>query len=348
MADLRVGLVGFGLAGRVFHAPLVAATDGLRLAAVVTSRREEVAAAHPGAEVLGDVDGIWALSDVVVVAAPNRVHASIAREAVSRGVPVVVDKPLAVDAADAAALAREAESRGTPLTVFHNRRWDADFLTLRRLAGEGALGTVTRFESRFERFRPEVNAVRWRERSERAEGGGVLLDLGPHLVDQALVLFGPVERVYAEVGCSRPGAAVDDDAFLALEHENGVHSHLWASLAAPLNGPRFRVSGLRAGFAVDGLDAQETQLGAGMSPAAEDFGRDERSGMLVDEEGATAVPLDRGDYRAFYATLGRWIRGGGEPPVPAADAVAGLRILDAARLSAAERRMVDVAGAAPG
>ena len=343
--DCRVGLIGFGLAGRAFHGPLVQATEGLRLAAVVTSRRDEVIARYPDAEIVDAVDDLWRMCDVAVVATPNRAHVPIAREAIRHGVPVVVDKPLATSAAAAEELVRDAERHGVPLTVFHNRRFDGDFLTVRRLLRDDALGEVVRFESRFERFRPGVNSSAWREHGDTAEGGGVLLDLGPHLVDQALQLFGPAQCVYAEVDRRRPGAEVDDDAFIALEHGGGVRSHLWMGAVAPLHGPRFAVSGLRAGFASDGLDPQEGQLRDGLTPADGGYGGGAPPGRLVDADGERAVPLERGDYPAFYREVAAWARGRRPPPVEPADAVAGLRILDAARRSALDRRVVDMRGA---
>ena len=328
---MRVGLVGFGIAGRAFHAPLIEATSGLSLAAVVTSRRDELAAAYPHAEALATVDDLWGRCDLVVVAAPNRLHVPIAREAVRRGVPVVVDKPIATSAAAAEELVRDAERHRVPLTVFHNRRLDGDFLTVQKLVSEGALGEVIRFESRFERFRPAVDAASWRERGGHAEGGGVLLDLGPHLVDQALVLFGPVERVYGELDSRRAGAEVDDDAFVALTHASGVHSHLFMSAVAPLHGPRFAVSGLEAGLAIDGLDVQEGQLRAGMTPGDPAYGAADGDGRLADAEGSRPVRLERGDYPAFYEGVVDWLAGHRPPPVDPADAVAGLRVLDTAR-----------------
>ncbi len=340
--ELRVGLIGYGLAGRAFHAPLIATTGGLRLAAVVTSRRAEVAERHPEARVLAGVAELWEQCDVAVVAAPNRVHVELAEEAMRRGVAVVVDKPLAVEAAQADALVSLARDRRAALTVFHNRRWDDDFLTLRRLVAEQALGPLTRMESRFERFRPQVAPSAWRERGDVAEGGGTLLDLGSHLVDQALVLLGPVVRVYAELARRRPGVRAEDDAFLALEHAGGVRSHLSMGAVAPLHGPRFRVSGMRAGFATDGLDVQEDQLRAGTTPSEPGFGLGERAGRLVEEHGEQAVPLERGDYPAFYAGVVHWLRDGAPPPVPPEDAVAGLRVLDAARVSTAEARVVEL------
>ncbi|MEA2298397.1 MAG: scyllo-inositol 2-dehydrogenase, partial [Solirubrobacteraceae bacterium] len=269
-AAFRVGIVGYGLAGRVFHAPLVDAVDGLELTTILTSdtrRQDQARSAHPGARVVSSVEELWGEVDVVVVAAPNRAHVPLALAAIERGLAVVVDKPLAPSVPEAERLL-EAGGR---VTVFQNRRYDGDFLTVARLVDEGRLGRVTRFESRFERFRPEVSPDAWREDPEA--GGGLLLDLGTHLVDQACRLFGPPVRVYAELDGRRPGAQVEDDVFVALEHGGGERSHLWMSSVAPLSGPRLRVSGLDAGLETFGLDPQEAQLTDGLRPGDPDYGR---------------------------------------------------------------------------
>jgi len=275
---VRVGLVGYGLAGAVFHAPLVAATPGLELAAVVTrdpARRAKAAADFPGARLLDAPDALFAPGadvDLVVVASPNATHAPLARAAIAAGRHVVVDKPVARTAAEVTALAAAARAAGVVLAPFHNRRWDGDFRTVRRLVADGALGTVLRFESRFDRWRPAPRAG-WKEAGGPAEGTGVLYDLGPHLVDQAVTLFGPVESVYAELDRRRPGdAAVDDDAFVALRHASGVRAHLWASAAAAQPGPRFRVMGARAAYVKWGLDPQEAALAAGARPGDAGWG----------------------------------------------------------------------------
>src|SRR3954469_15978138 len=216
---LRVGLLGYGLAGRVFHAPLIAACPDLVLAAVVTrdpERRAALRAVHPGAEALDAPEQLWeraASLDLVVVATPNRSHAALARAALHAGLAVVVDKPLATSAAEARALIDEARARGRRLTVFQNRRWDGDYLTVRKLIADGALGAVHRFESRFERWNP-VPRPGWRESGDPADAGGLLFDLGAHLIDQALQLFGPARTVYAELDRRRPGVVADDDAFV--------------------------------------------------------------------------------------------------------------------------------------
>jgi predicted dehydrogenase len=344
---LRVALIGYGLAGAHFHAPLIDAVPDLRLAAIVTRNADRAAAArhdHPQAAIWDTADEVWAQADdvdLVVVATPNRTHIPFTRAAIAAGLAVVVDKPFTATAETARALVHEAREGGVVLTVFHNRRWDGDFLTVRRLTREGALGEVARFESRFERWRPDVGSG-WRERLDPDEGGGLLLDLGSHLVDQALVLFGPVRDVYAELDARRAGAAVDDDCFLALTHRTGVRSHLWMSAAAAQLGPRMRVLGSRAAYVKWGLDVQEDALRSGVPAAGPGWGIEpgERWGRLGTDADATAVPTEAGAYPSFYQGVADAIRHGAPPPVDPLDAAAGLEILDAARRSHEERRVV--------
>ncbi len=343
MPPLRVGLVGYGLAGRVFHAPLVRACADLELTAIVTRNPERAAQAAkdvPGATVTPDVDTLLAdhSPDVVVVASPNASHGQIARRALDAGAAVVVDKPLAVTAAEAQELVDYADGR--PLTVFQNRRLDSDFRTIQRLRAEGELGEIRRFESRFERWRPELSRGKWREELPGSEGGGTLLDLGSHLADQALVLNGPVERVYAEVRAVRGGG--DDDVFLALSHRSGAVSHLWASAVAAAPGPRFRVLGSAGGFVVRDLDGQEDQLRAGLPADDPSFGVEppQRWGHLV--RGVESVPVEpsRGGWASFYPQVAAWAGGEGPPPVDPLDAVATLTVLDAARHGATTGEVV--------
>ncbi|MEE1827505.1 Gfo/Idh/MocA family oxidoreductase [Streptomyces sp. BE20] len=340
----RVGLIGYGLAGSAFHAPLIATTPGLRLDAVVTAnpdRRAQLHREHPDAravdtpeQLLADPDAL----DLVVIASPNRSHVPLARAALEAGLATVVDKPLAATAAEALELCKLAESHGTLLTVFQNRRWDGDFLTAARLVREGALGRVHRFESRFERFRPKPKPG-WRELADPAEVGGTLYDLGSHLVDQALALFGPVETVYAEIDVRRDGAVVDDDAFLALTHADGTRSHLWTSAVTPLVGPRLRVLGDTAGYVKSGMDPQEADLRAGRRPdGTAPWGADDPAyyGTLGTDETAAPLPTDPGDYPAFYAGVAAALADPGTPPpVDPRDAVATLAVLEAAHASAA-------------
>jgi predicted dehydrogenase len=342
-AAVRVGLIGYGLAGAVFHAPLIASTPGLQLVSVVTGnpdRQVQARREHPGVGVLGHVSELWQAAgehDLVVVATTNATHLPLGLAAVQAGLAVVVDKPLALTAAEGRSLVTAARERGVLLTVFHNRRWDGDLRTLRRLLAANALGPVHRFESRFERWRPAPRPGAWRELERPEAGGGLLLDLGSHLVDQALLLFGQPRSVYAEVDRRRAGVEGDDDVFIALQHPGGVRSHLWASALAAQVGPRLRVLGERGAYVKRGLDVQEEALRAGRRPTEPGWGREppERWGRLGVDGQLREVETEPGAYQLFYAGLAEALRSGGPPPVDPDDAVAGLRILDAARQSAA-------------
>jgi scyllo-inositol 2-dehydrogenase (NADP+) len=348
-AALRVALAGYGVAGASFHAPLIAATDGLALQAVVTrdpERRAQLAARHPGAVAADALTDVVADVDLVVVASPNRFHVDLARTALEAGKHVVVDKPLAVTAAQARALATQAETAGVVLTAFHNRRWDDDFLTLARVIGEGRLGRVLRLESRFDRWRPQIKEGAWREDGDPADGGGLLLDLGSHLADQAVQLLGPVSAVYAELDVRRPGAAVEDDVFLALAHESGARSQLWAGVHAADAPPRLRVLGDAAAFVSFGLDPQEAALRGGASPRDPGFGLREPGLEAVLHHGSGGpgerLAMEPGRWTAFYAGVVAAIRSGGSvaPPVTAREAAGVLELLEAARESAVRGTVV--------
>ncbi|WP_274915538.1 Gfo/Idh/MocA family protein [Streptomyces sp. WZ-12] len=349
-APVRVGLIGYGLAGSVFHAPLIAATDGLLLDTVSTrspERQAQARAEHPQVRTVATAEEVLTRAadgalDLIVLASPNKTHVPLATAALEAGTPVVVDKPLAATAAEAERLAALADRRGLLLSVFQNRRWDNDFRTVRQLLADGTLGDVQRFESRFERWRPQPKGG-WRESGDPTELGGLLYDLGSHLVDQALTLFGPALSVYAETDIRRPGAEADDDTFLALTHAGGVRSHLWVSATTAQLGPRFRVLGSRAGYVKYGLDPQEAALRAGLRPGTEGdaWGVEPESswGHLGAGEspltgGGAPVPTLPGDYPAYYAGVARALRSGGEPPVSAREVAASLRVLEAARRSA--------------
>jgi scyllo-inositol 2-dehydrogenase (NADP+) len=333
----RVGLIGYGLGGAAFHAPLITATAGLRIAAIVTRAAERSARAraeHPQAAVLASAAELWRRAgelDLIVVAAPNRAHVPLALAALQAGLPVVVDKPLAPTAAEARALVAEAERRGLMLTVFQNRRWDGDFLTVQRLLASGELGRVLRFESRFERWRPEPKGG-WRELGGREEAGGILYDLGSHLVDQALLLFGPARHVYAEIGRQRAGVQADDDSFVAITHTAGVRSHLWLNALAARPGPRFRVLGDRAAYTKYGMDVQEAALRAGDGPGGADWGVEPEAawGELGAGEQTRRVPTEPGAYARFYEGVVASLTRGAPPPVDPRDAVAALQVIEAA------------------
>ena len=351
MAQLRGAVIGYGLAGSVFHAPLIASTPGLTVSTVVTGnpqRQAEARQAHPDSRVVSDPAEVFeraAEHDFVVVAAPNDFHVELSRRALDAGLPVVVDKPLAPTATEARSLVEQAEELGVLITAYMNRRWDSDQLTVRRLLDEGKLGEVLRYESRLERWQPALSGRKpWAEVSPPEAGGGVLLDLGSHLVDQAIVLFGPVVRVYAELESHRGGAA-DDDAFVALEHRSGARSHLWASLLAASPGPRLRLLGDGAAYVVTEVDGQEDALRSGARPSGDEaWGVEppERWGRLITDGRSEAIPSERGDWPLFYTGLERALRHGSPPPVDPWDAVTGLEMLDAARRSAARATVVAV------
>jgi predicted dehydrogenase len=345
-----VGLIGYGLGGAAFHAPLIAAVPGLELASVVTSNEERAAqarAVHPDAEILPSADDLFGVSerhDLVVVTTPNRHHVPLALAAIEAGLHVVVDKPLAASADDGRRVAAAAAAAGVVASVFHNRRWDGDFLTLRRLLDEGALGEPLRLESRFERWHPEVETAKWREGGGPEDAGGVLFDLGPHLIDQALTLLGPARSVYAEVREVRAGTQVDDDVFLALEHESGARSHLWASMVAVHVAPRLRALGTRAAYVKHGVDVQEDLLVAGADPRDPGFGEEPREawGSLVAHDASEPVPTEPGRYVEYYERMEAAIRdpASAPPPVPLEAGIETLRLIEAARASSAERTVI--------
>jgi predicted dehydrogenase len=244
----------------------------------------------------------------------------------------VVDKPFTVTSAQGQALLDRARELGLTLATYQNRRWDGEFLTLKKLLEQGALGQVYRFESRLERWSPDTLKP-WKARATAETGGGLLYDLGTHLIDQALQLFGPVAEVYGELDARRPQERADDDVFLALKHRNGVRSHLWMNLSAAQLGPRYRVLGSEAAYTKTVGDGQEAQLLAGVLPGDPAYGVDpEQHWGLLGRDGALRpVPTERGNFPAFYELLADAIRNGSPVPVDPADSVEALKIIEAVR-----------------
>jgi predicted dehydrogenase len=350
MQEIRVAVIGYGLAGSVFHAPFVSATPGMRLAAIVTGNAERQAkarAAYPGVRIVESPERLWEEAgdyDLAVVGAPNGTHVSLALAALGAGLHVVVDKPFAPTSAEGRGVIDEARRRGKLVIPFHNRRWDGDLRTVRRLLDEGALGDVWRFESKFERWRGEPKP-RWCVPEARALGEGMLHDIATHLVDQALVLFGPVRSVYAELDARLPGVTTEDDALLCLTHASGVRSRLWPSAVSGQSGPRFAVYGSEGTYLKYGLDPQEDAMKAGEGPPTRPgWGEEpeERWGTLGVGGERRVVRTEPGDYKHFYAGVARAVRDGAPPPVAPEDAVAGLEIIEAAYRSAAERCAVSL------
>ena len=323
--DIGVGLIGYGLGGRAFHAPFIRTTAGLSLQAVVSRDPAKVHADLPDTLVVPSVDALLAEPGIglVVVSSPDALHAEHALAALRAGKHVLIDKPFATTLTDARNVASEAEARGLLLTIFHNRRWDADFLTLRRLLREGTLGDIVQFESHFDRWRP-APAATWKESRE----GGSWQDLGPHLVDQALQLFGRPTGVIADIATLREGGPAPDYFHAVLRYPR-LRVLLHSSKLVAEHGLRFAVHGTLGSWVKYGIDPQEAATVAGMLPTG-DWGHDPVAGVFTDANGvATPIANERGDYRIFWSALATALRGEGPNPVPPSEAIAVMEVLDA-------------------
>lgn len=347
-ALLRTAIIGFGISGRVFHAPLIQADGSYALKAIVTSDPGRVAAAgktYPHATIIASPEDLFASIDegslqldLVVIGTPPVNHKKLALAALERGLHVVVDKPFVPTSKDGEELIAAAAAANRCLTVFQNRRWDGDYLTVQQLIREGGLGEVRTFESRFEWWMPE-GFGNWRDDALLAEGGGILHDLGAHLIDQAIQLFGPVAEVYAETfspADSRRSDA-DQEAFLSLLHESGTRSRLWMNGQAAQPGPRFHIMGSGAAYTKWGLDGQEKALAEGQLPADALFGVEppETWGSIGVTGACVPLPTVNGDYPQFYKQLAQALQAGRPAPVDPRDAVEVLKVIERARQQAA-------------
>ncbi|WP_040242613.1 oxidoreductase [Chromohalobacter japonicus] len=337
---INVGLVGYGFASKTFHAPLLMADGGMTLQAISSSDAAKVMADWPQVEVEASAAALFARDDIdlVVIPTPNATHYDLASAALAAGKHVVIDKPFTVTFDEAASLAEQASRAGKLLSVFHNRRWDADFLTVRDLLESGDLGRIAHFESHFDRYRPEVK-TRWRESA--APGGGIWYDLGPHLIDQALVLFGMPEEILLDQACQRDGAQVDDYFHAVLRYgQQRIILHAGSLMAAPA--PRFSVHGTHGSYVKHGLDPQEDMLKCGERRPTPEWGEDHQHGLHtvpnVNDAGARPelreVPTRAGNYPAYYAGIHEAIRGQGNNPVSAEESLAVMQVLEAGRRSA--------------
>jgi scyllo-inositol 2-dehydrogenase (NADP+) len=334
---VKVGLVGYGLGGSVFHAPLIAAVDRLDLTAISTRKPISV----PGARIVPDSASLIADPelDLIVVASPHNSHFPLAKAALEAGKHVVVDKPFALASAEADILIQLAAERGLSVTPFHNRRWDGDFLTVQRFIAGGKLGDIVRFEAHWDRFRPGPREG-WKEVPE--QGAGLLNDLGPHLVDQALLLFGWPEAVQADIAVQRKLGAVDDYFELTLHY--GIRRVILGStLIGVAERPRFAVHGTGGSLVKYGLDPQEERLKAGISPRLPGFGDDEadRLARFTDADAQVSpVPTEPGCYDEFYKGVAECILAGAAPPVDPRDARDGLHIIELSRQSARDGKTI--------
>lgn len=333
-SPVRVGLIGYGFVGKTFHAPLIDATEGMQLTAVGSRRAEDVLADLPDVEVIADPLDLIASDDVdvVVLASPNDTHVPLALAALEAGKHVVVDKPFTPTLAEARDVLAAAERAGRIATVFQNRRWDSDFLLVAQALKDKTVGEVRHLESHIDRFRPTVRD-RWRERSGPASG--LWFDLGPHLVDQALQLFGPPERVLASFALQRDGAQAVDWAHVILEYPQ-VRVVLHAGSLVAGGAVRFAVHGTGGSLLKRGADIQEDQLRAGLTPASPEWGVDPDDGLLFagETDSPATVAAPRGHQQEFYARLRDAVRDSGPVPVAPHEAIAVMAVLDAAERSA--------------
>ena len=322
---LKAAVIGYGFGGRMFHAPPITRTPGLELAAIVSRRADEIARDHPGARAVASPEAVFADSSIALVAitTPNAAHYPLAAQALAAGKHVVVDKPFALTGAEARDLAKRAEAAGRLLSVFHNFRWYSDYLTVKRLVAEGTLGDISYFESHFDRYEPKVPDA-WREKP--APASGTWWDLGPHLVDQALQLFGRPESLFADLAVQRPGGTATD-YFHVLMRYGKRRVVLTGSSLAPQHELRFVIHGAKASFVKYGIDMRR--------------GPDPRPGEIVFPGGRTiATPAETADDTAYYAAVRDAILGDAANPVPPHEAIAVMDILELAEKSSAEHREI--------
>lgn len=340
MTPVRTGLIGYGNAGATFHAPLITVEPGLALTRIASGRRDDIAQAFPAAAIDATPQALIENADVdlVVIATPNETHFPLALAALQAGKHVVVDKPFAVTSAEAEALVDEAQARGLKLSVFHNRRWDGDFLTVADLIQRDVLGSINYFESHFDRFRPAIKHG-WREQAK--PGSGVFVDLGAHLIDQALQLFGLPDAVTADMAIQREHAEVDDYFHVLLRYGTR-RVVLHASTLASAPGPRFTVHGSLGSVVVHGIDGQEAALKSGIKPGDHAWGSNtpSSSATLTRAGVAEAIDVEAGAYPSFYRGMVNAITHGGEPPVDPRQAREVIRLIEIAKRSASEGHTV--------
>ncbi len=355
MAEIGVAVIGFGLAGQVFHAPFVSAVPGLKLEAIVQRKGDEAARAYPSARIMRSVDE--ALKDsavqLIVVGTPNETHFELAKKALLAGKHVVIDKPFAATSAEAGELKELAEKQGLVVAPFHNRRWDGDFLTVRKLLEEGVVGRLVTYESHFDRFRPMPRENTWKEGANAANG--LLMDLGPHLVDQALALFGAPVGITASVRKDRDRTDIEDAFDISLEYPR-LRAHCRSSMLACDAAPRFLLHGTKGSFKKYGLDPQESALVGGAAKVPR-MGEGEWLAEPESQWGTltvapvpaepgnlerTKVKTELGDYRGYYANVRDAINGVAKLAVTPEDGYRTVRLLEMARESSAAGKTLKV------
>jgi scyllo-inositol 2-dehydrogenase (NADP+) len=338
---INVGLIGFGLAGRSFHAPVIDAVPGLRLAAILQRTGTEASVAYPNARIVRSLEELLAISDIrlIVIATPNDTHVPLARACLAAGRDVVVDKPFATTYDEAAALVEFAKKSNRLLTVYQNRRYDGDFAALRQLVAAGSLGRIVRFESNYDRFRPNLKPNAWRE--QQVPGAGILFDIAPHLIDHAMVLFGRPQAIAADVRIEREGGLGDDAFDITFHYPDNMRAVLSSNILAASQRPRFLLFGTKGAFLKQTFDPQEMNLRAGRIPkeGAWSAEPEENWGLLTLSDGTTTtqrrIPSATSDYRDYYANIRDVLLGHAQPAVTLPHALEVMRALELARESSA-------------
>ena len=339
---INVGLIGFGLAGRSFHAPVINAVPGLNLAAILQRTGSEAAVAYPNARIVRNLEELLAISDIrlIVIATPNETHVRFARQSLAAGRDVVVDKPFATSYEEAAGLVEYAQKSGRLLTVYQNRRYDGDFQAIRQVVAAGTLGRIVRFETNYDRFRPNLKPTAWRE--QLVPGAGILFDIGPHLIDHAMQLFGRPEAVTADIRIERESGLADDAFDVLFHYPNSMRAVLSSNILAATQRPRFLLFGTKGAFLKQTFDPQEMNLRRGEIPKGTPWGAEpeENWGLLTLSDGTKStqrrIPSATGDYRDYYANVRDVLLGKAQPAVTLPQALDVMRALELARESNAK------------
>ena len=343
---IEVGLIGYGLAGRAFHAPVIRAVPGMHLAVILQRTGNEAAEKYPDIRIVRSLDELLTIQEIrlVVIATPNDTHYSLARQCLEAGRDVLVDKPFATTLGEARSLVEFAEKAGRLITVYQNRRYDGDFQAIRKLVEAGTLARLVRFETNYDRYRPQLKPGAWRE--TRRAGSGILFDIAPHLIDHALVLFGLPEAVTADIRIEREQALADDAFDILFHYPQSMRAVLRSSILAAAPRPRFVLHGTGGSFVKQAFDPQENNLRQGNVPRDGPWGAEpeEHWGVLTAPEGNQLidrrVPSVGCDYRDYYANLRDALLGKAPPAVTPEWALHVMRLLEMARESSEKRRTI--------
>src|SRR5580700_10746537 len=343
---IDVGLIGFGLAGRAFHAQVIRAVPGLHLAAILQRSGDEAAEKYPDVRIVRSLDELLDIKEIqlVVVATPNDTHYPIARECLAAGRDVVVDKPFATTSEEANSLVQLAGASGRLVTVYQNRRYDGDFQAVRQLAAAGTLGRIVRFETTYDRYRPQLKTGAWRE--TQRPGSGILFDIAPHLIDHALLLFGLPEAITADIRIERENAVADDAFDITLHYPGSMRAVLRSSILAAAPRPRFVLLGTKGSFAKQSFDPQESNLRYGKIPVNTAWGWEPEENWRVltipsgDSFEQRRIPSANCDYRDYYANVRDTLLGRATIAVTTEWALNVMRLLELARESSEKRRTI--------